>query len=165
MSVVLAVLLVVIGLVLAGGAGLLWLRRTWLVVDVIGESMAPTFMDGDRVLVRRVRVGALRVGDVVVFGGPLHDDDRPPPELGRPVMVVKRVAALPGDPMPDSVPAEDGGTTVPPARLVLLGDNADRSMDSRVWGPVPLDGVRGAVVRRIAPRGERPAGRGVPTPT
>ncbi|WP_197285777.1 S26 family signal peptidase [Nocardiopsis sp. NRRL B-16309] len=139
-------------LAVAGGAGLLWLRRTWLVVDVIGESMAPAFRDGDRVLVRRGRAEALRVGDVIVFGGPLHDDDRPPPGSVRPAMVVKRVAALPGDPMPDAVAAQDGGTTVPSASMVLLGDNADQSVDSRVWGPVRVDGVRGLVVRRIAPR-------------
>lgn len=161
-AVVLVVLLTVTALAVAGGAGLLWLRRTWLVVDVIGESMAPTFANGDRVLVRRGRADGLRVGDVVVFGGPL-DDDRPPPEAVRPVKVVKRVAALPGDPLPEAVPAVDGGTTVPPARLVLLGDNADRSIDSRMWGPVHADGVLGVVVRRVAPRGERTAGRSLPT--
>ncbi|MFE3456596.1 S26 family signal peptidase [Nocardiopsis aegyptia] len=160
-------LIVVLGvtvLAVAGGTGLWSLRRTWLVVDVIGESMAPTFLDGDRVLVRRGGAEALRVGDVIVFGGPLHGDDDRPPEAGRTAMVVKRVAALPGDPVPDTVPMSDGRSTVPSASLVLLGDNADRSIDSRVWGPVRLDGVLGVVVRRMASRRD-PVGRGAPTPT
>ncbi|MFI6578545.1 S26 family signal peptidase [Nocardiopsis sp. NPDC050513] len=141
----------------AGGGWLLWLRRTWLVVDVVGESMVPTFGSGDRVLVRRGRTEALRVGDVVVFGGPARDGGRPSLRSGAPSLVVKRVAALPGDPLPDTVPGRGRGTTVPPERLVLLGDNAARSTDSRDWGPVSLEGVRGVVVRRIAPRRRRPA--------
>jgi signal peptidase I len=160
-----AVVLTLAALVAGGGAWLLRLRRTWLVVDVIGESMAPTFVGGDRVLVRLDRTGGLCVGDVVVYGRSPHGDDRPPTEPDGPAMVVKRVAALPGDPMPDTVDAGDGGTTVPPGRLVLLGDNADWSVDSRMWGPVHLEGVRGVVVRRMAPRGGRPAGRNVPTST
>ncbi|GAB2506052.1 S26 family signal peptidase [Nocardiopsis aegyptia] len=169
MPMALIVVLGVTALAVAGGTGLWSLRRTWLVVDVIGESMAPTFLDGDRVLVRRGRADALRVGDVIVFGGPLHGDDRhgddrTPPEPGRPAMVVKRVAALPGDPVPATVPTGDGRSTVPSASLVLLGDNADRSIDSRVWGPVRADGVLGVVVRRMASRRD-PVGRDVPTPT
>ncbi len=36
--------------------------------------------------------------------------------------------------------------TVPEGRLFVLGDNRDRSSDSRYWGFVPLDHVRGRAV-------------------
>lgn len=34
---------------------------------------------------------------------------------------------------------------VPPGNLFVLGDNRDNSSDSRVWGPVPLENVKGIV--------------------
>jgi signal peptidase I len=36
-----------------------------------------------------------------------------------------------------------GPVTVPPGNIFVLGDNRDRSLDSRVWGFVPLGELRG----------------------
>ena len=36
-----------------------------------------------------------------------------------------------------------GPVTVPPGNLFVLGDNRDRSLDSRFWGFVPLSDVKG----------------------
>ncbi|WP_053617127.1 S26 family signal peptidase [Nocardiopsis sp. NRRL B-16309] len=143
---------------------LLWLNRTRVAVEVVGHSMEPTFRHGDRLLVRRVPAARLRVGDVVVLGQP--DTDALPDLLllmgTVPPWVVKRVAALPGDRVPDAVPGgsagEDGsGRTVPPGRLVVLGDNTGHSTDSRVWGPVPDDRVLGTVLRRMSVSRAAPA--------
>lgn len=52
------------------GLAVVLLRRRYLVVTVRGTSMEPTLRSGDRVLVRRVMVAAVRVGDVVVLRNP-----------------------------------------------------------------------------------------------
>src|SRR4051812_4886685 len=93
---------------LGAAAGLLWLRRAFLVVTVTGRSMVPTFQPGDRVLARR---GPARTGDVVIVG-PGH-------------LLIKRLAAMPGEPVPrERVPALANvrESTVPPGKMVLLGD-------------------------------------------
>lgn len=59
---------------------------------------------------------------------------------------VKRVAALPGDRLPPGIPGE--GDTVPPGKLVMLGDNPD-SIDSRQRGLFSADQLLGVVVRRL----------------
>jgi signal peptidase I len=117
------------------------LRRRLLVVTVEGGSMTPTFAPGDRLLVRRTALSALRRGDAVVLRSPGGDLPGEPPYL------VKRAAALPGDAVPDSVPAD--GPVVPPGRLAVLGDNAAGSADSRTMGLLPADVVVGVVLRRM----------------
>lgn len=120
-------------------AAVLRMRRRLLMVTVHGNSMSPTFADGDRVLVRRGHPGA--VGDVVVFA-------HPRPLTGDLDMLVKRVAAGPGDPVPEAVRAAVGCSAVPRGHLVVLGDNT-HSLDSRKLGFIAADAVVGVVGRRL----------------
>lgn len=114
-------------------------RRFFLVVTVAGVSMEPTLGPGDRVLVRRHRCATVRVGDIVVFREPLD---------GR--QAIKRVAALAGDVVPDSLrPVTGGAKLVPPGMLVLLGEGP-RSGDSRQWGFIPADQEMGLVIRKLS---------------
>ncbi|WP_433041628.1 S26 family signal peptidase [Dactylosporangium sp. CS-033363] len=149
-------------------AGLVWLRRAFLVVTVTGRSMTPTFEPGDRVLARR---GRARTGDVVIVGpargvrgeeqqpGPVRGagGDGQPGERGRgePLrLVIKRLAASPGEPVPrDRVPAlaDVPEATVPAGKMVLLGDAAESS-DSRQLGYFDADRIVGRAVRRLARR-------------
>ncbi|MET9451121.1 S26 family signal peptidase [Streptomyces cinerochromogenes] len=141
-----AVALAVLAACGAGAAGRL------LVVTVRGPSMTPTHHHGDRLLVRRTRT--VRRGQVVVVLRPrspaIWREDRHSP------LIVKRVAAVPGEPVPPgSVPplAEGHAGRVPPGRVVLLGDNAAASVDSRQLGFFPLGDVLGVVTRSL-PRPE-----------
>lgn len=134
-------------------AGLAVAARTVVVVTVRGESMAPAFRDGDRVLVRRYGRRPA-VGEVVVAERPAAGGTWPRPPVaaadgaaavqGR-VWLIKRVAAVPGDRIRFRGTA--GAERVPPGRLVLLGDNRAVSHDSRHLGYFPADRVLGRVLR------------------
>ncbi|SFO92515.1 signal peptidase I [Actinomadura madurae] len=171
---------------LAGTAALIaWLRRRYVVIDVDGPSMQPTLHEGDRVLVRRRPLGHVRAGDIVVVKkAARHRAARRPgiAALARPRVsgrlsrhrwVIKRAAGVPGDPVSAAMAATvsvAADVTVPDGRLLVLGDNPDRSLDSRHYGYLSGDGVLGVVVRRLEPRGKEPvhhraAGRRVSRPS
>ncbi len=97
---------------------------------VVGESMEPTFRNGDVIAGSRVRENTeLSVGDIIVFE-----------QEGR--SLVKRITATPGM----SVVVQDGKTY---RRLVLeenqyyvMGDNREVSRDSRIFGPITRDQIQ-----------------------
>ncbi|MFC4589604.1 S26 family signal peptidase [Sphaerisporangium corydalis] len=138
-------------------------RLLFLVVTVVGASMEPAYRAGDRLLSRRWAPHRVGRGDVVVLNGAVTGVDLPPQAMsyllsrqeGRLVrFLVKRVTAVPGDPVPEvvvpalTVPAD----VVPPGRLVVLGDNWRTSADSRVFGFVAADQVVAVVIRRLSGR-------------
>ncbi|MFE0153910.1 signal peptidase I [Nonomuraea sp. NPDC059007] len=147
------IVILVTALCLAGAVS--WLRRTFTLVTVSGESMLPTLAPGERVLARRARSAGLNNGDLVVIRGEIpmprrqgHEDT-----VGVPCWLIKRVAALPGDHIAQRRDA------VPEGMVFLLGDNAAHSYDSREAGYFALSHVRGKVVRRLGRhRGDTPAG-------
>jgi signal peptidase I len=126
------------------------LRWCYAVVTVHGPSMEPALTDGDRLLARRCGLRRLRPGQLVIFHEPGLPGRRRPAWLtgaSRDRWVVKRVAAIPGDPVPVSVrPAVGGTEIVPPRMIVVLGD-ATRSQDSRQWGFIPAGAILGAGTR------------------
>jgi signal peptidase I len=113
-----------------------WVGTRLRIAVVAGPSMTPTLHDNDRVLVRRVRCSALRRGDVVLAALPTRSGTG---------WIIKRVAALPGDPAPAGL----AGPRVPAGMLVLLGDNPLQSVDSRDFGYVPAGRLFGVVVRKF----------------
>jgi len=126
-----------------GGAAVV-LRRRLVVVRIEGKSMEPTLNDGDRVLVRRVHIDDVQPGTVVVL--------EPPEPVNGVRWLVKRAVALPGDPVPrDTAPAlrDVAEQRVPDGCIVVLGDNQDRSHDSRKAGYFPAATLLGTVVRTL----------------
>jgi signal peptidase I len=135
-------------------------------------SMEDTLLVGDYILVNRFQYAPTRFGwerallparkvrrgDVVVFKFPAK------PETD----YIKRVIGLPGDvveirggqvlvnarPRPEPYTFFKGGNairsygprTVPPGQYFVMGDNRDRSEDSRSWGFVPRSHLQGRAI-------------------
>jgi nickel-type superoxide dismutase maturation protease len=107
----------------AGVAASRWLD----VVEVQGGSMAPSLLDGDRLLVesRSYRRRAPRPGEVVLATDPRESDRE----------LIKRVASI-----------DDAGSAAD-----LRGDAPDESTDSRDFGAVPLSAIRWRAAFRYWP--------------
>lgn len=150
-------------------ASLLALAVTTFVVSTVaiqGDSMVPSLRDGDRVLVpryetwlHRAGIGSFGRGDVVYFPDPQADGIFPP-------HLIKRIVAVEGDvvslidgvlhvdgrarpepylPATWRAPVNVAPLEVPEGYVYVLGDNRSPlgSVDSRRFGPVPLQSVRG----------------------
>jgi signal peptidase I len=143
------------GVVLGLAVTALVLRRRLAIVMVTGSSMQPAFSPGDRVLVRRATLPRIRTGQVVVMEEPVTPGVWPAALgdrlLGGRAWMIKRVAAVPGEAVPVSigVAAVLAEQTVPTGQLLVLGDNAAQSADSRVLGYIPADRLLGVVLSRL----------------
>ncbi len=137
------VLSIALCVLIAGCTSVAAVRRRYLVVTVRGSSMCPTYDDADRVLVRRTRSvrrsGPLH-GEVIVLRAPVRAlaDISP--------LLVKRVAAVPGDEIPPDFRQAAPLPLVPPGQLLVRGDN-DHSADSRSFGLIDFGLIVGTVVR------------------
>ena len=129
---------------------------------VRGSSMSPGIHDGDRILVNHLSylLQSVQRGDIVVLRYPLD------PRLD----YIKRVIGLPGDIVrihegsvsvngevleepyisePD--PRGDATVCVEPEHYYVMGDNRPHSSDSREFGQVPRENLRGKVDLRVWP--------------
>jgi len=142
--------------------------------QVNGQSMEPTFQDGDYVLTDKIsyKLGNPERGDVVVF--------RAPPGANCPVGTgcdfIKRIIALPGEmveinndqffinslPLDEDYLSEgvktdsgqftnDGVVQLGSNEYFVVGDNRPYSSDSRVWGPIDKSMIVGKAFFRYWP--------------
>jgi nickel-type superoxide dismutase maturation protease len=112
------------------GLAVVALRRSIHRVEVVGGSMAPNLLSGDRLVVVGRPWGAAAwpaPGDVIALRDPRH----------RERILVKRVSAV-----------HRGDDTVE-----VHGDAVHASTDSRAFGPVPRSSIVGRAVHRYAPAG------------
>jgi len=160
--------------VVVGAVVVALLIKTFVVqaFRIPSDSMVPTLLDGDRVLVNKLSYDAhdINRGDVVVFerppGLPASPDD--PDDL------IKRVIGLPGERIeardgivivdgrelrepylaePASTFNLDAPIVVPEDHVLVLGDNRTNSTDGRSFGPIPIDSVVGRAFMIMWPPG------------
>jgi signal peptidase I len=153
MSMLVDLLVIVLSVALVSFAGIVWLRRRWMVVRVAGESMRPTLDDGDVILARRCQGTDVSRDDIVVFQRPELRGHSMHHYFGASAgprrWLIKRAIALGGDRLPEQMTRVTPALrTVPDRTLVVLGDNA--GLDSRVFGPLPCDRVLGVFIRRLS---------------
>lgn len=137
---------------------------------VPSESSLPTLEVGDTILVD-VRVKDYKRRDLVVF-------EPPASYTGGKELLIKRIVAVGGDVVEikdgklevnhqvvdepfliSPIQGEFPATRVPAGQFFMLGDNRNNSYDSRFWGPVPADHLRGKVVRIAMARNTSRIGR------
>ena len=130
--------------------------------EIKGRSMVPTFEDGQRVVVLKL-FSEVQRGDIVIFS----TSDEPGKDL------IKRVVALPGERIQINkgmvringealgesyIKDRDFGLYdtqideyVPEGQIYVLGDNRDDSHDSRRFGSVSAETLKGKLVVRWWP--------------
>ncbi len=130
--------------------------------------MVPTFEDGQYLIVDELsyHLRTPRRGEVAIFRYP--KDERK--------FFIKRVIGLPGETVtvsgqkvtvatasgetiildepylnPDSTININLSRKLSQGEFFVMGDNRGESLDSRVWGPVPLKLMKGRVIARLLP--------------
>jgi signal peptidase I len=138
---------------------LVLVRTCLIVVTVTNHSMFPTLEAGDRVLVLRKRlVPRLRRGQIVVFIPPHLSEALP--TISEATLYIKRIVALGGEILEDedtsrrklnAMGMRAGRHTwhIPQGALFVRGDNPHGSVDSRSWGPIPAQSIRGVVLFKL----------------
>ena len=128
-----AVVVVAVALV-AGSLALAWARRRFMLITVRGDSMMPTYRNGQRVL---VRCGRFSVGDVVMIRSPA-------PQIYQVDWMVKRAVAMAGDAVPADLIEPAAAAVVPSGKLLVRSDASD-GVDSRQLGLIDDRDVMGVV--------------------
>lgn len=143
---------------------------------VVGSSMEPTFFSDDYLIVEELSYKFENPdrGDVVIFkfeGG----ENAPTPDTGTETFFIKRIIALPGETIvikdgkvtikntthPEGITLDESYVKFPrdtnetrtlkEDELYVMGDNRDKSYDSRAWGPLKKQDLVGKALVRLYP--------------
>jgi len=141
--------------------------RTWVfqAFKIPTGSMEPNLLVGDHLIVNKMRFAPIKRGDVVVFKFPKDPErDFVKRVIGLPgdrIELHKKKVYVNGQPIDEPYahfmePASADGTTkiddvreeygpvnVPTDQYFMMGDNRDNSEDSRYWGFLPKNYVKG----------------------
>lgn len=144
-----------------------WVLRTYVIEarKIPTPSMVPTIQIDDRVIVDKFffkRFDHIRAGDIIVF--------HPPPKANSTVDFIKRVVAIAGDKVEirnhtiyvNGQPLYEpyvvnrskndfAEIVVPEDSVFVMGDNRNKSADSREWGFLPTKNITGRSLFRYWP--------------
>lgn len=137
--------------------------------QVKGESMMPTFQNGNYIFTSKVtyKMRTPERGDVVVFHSPGNAE----------IEYIKRIIGVPGDvvmiqnqevyvngkklsepyiaaktlPLPGGYAEENVPMNIPEGYYFVMGDNRPHSSDSRDFGPITYESIVGQVFYRYFP--------------
>ena len=162
------------GSVGAGFSGGLLLKDTYVAYNIPTQSMSPTLIPGDQILLKKggYRDEEPMAGDIVVFRAPDERNHH----------YIKRIVGLPGQSVEirsgkllvdgNELSVEGGMESngksqyaiaernpglnfgpeiVPPYHVFTLGDNRANSRDSRHFGPIAINALEGKVAHRHLP--------------
>ncbi|MER5643551.1 S26 family signal peptidase [Streptosporangium sp. NPDC002524] len=125
-------------------------RANFILVTIDGSSMEPHLRNGQKVLVSRIHRRWIQRGTCVLL-----DTSKLSARVRRAtggVRMVKRVAAIPGENVPEHLVEQIASQlcpVVPMEQFFLLGDNRNRSYDSRDMGYVPRASIVGVIVHTL----------------
>lgn len=142
-------------------AMIILIRLCLLSATIEGSSMESTFKDGDRVLVWRLFPTLWLRKNAIVLLQQVYEKGISGP------LSIKRVSALAGEirlpvarqdlrdissvNVPGNISAMQTWN-IPSGHVFVCGDNAEQSIDSRVWGPLPRSCIRGIVLKKLPSR-------------
>ena len=113
-------------------------------VNTEGSSMFPTIQDGNIILVDHLffKYFGLKKGDIIVAQSPLQKN----------IQICKRLIQLPGEKYSwrDNYQYEQNIIT-PKNHYWIEGDNKEQSFDSRQYGPIPKQLIKGKVFLSLYP--------------
>ena len=148
---------------------LLFIRLTLVVVTVECQSMSPSLEHGDRVLVwRNFPTRWLHKGQIAVVWPYAHLRGNGTEPFGVQQPFIKRIVGLPDETITTSINElgemirdhhradydERGQRTwhVPAGHVFVQGDRHGAVVDSRIWGPIPIEGVLGVMILQLPDR-------------
>ena len=168
--------------VIVGAVGLALIIKAFLfqAYYIPSPSMNPTLFEGDRILVNKLsyKLHSVNRGDLIVFDTPeaSGEDDLIKRVIGLPgefVNVEEERIEIDGGlllepylPLSSNIksfatpvncvnrPNENYGCRIPDDHVFVMGDNRSNSRDSRFFGPVPIEDVKGRAFIRVWPIGD-----------
>jgi len=124
------------------------------ILIIEGDSMLPNFKDGEQLIAEKVslKFKDLQRGEVVILKHPIENK-----------LIIKRIIGLPGETViisngkvyvdgvelnepylpPDTITKGRENYKIEENKYVVLGDNRQRSSDSREWGLVDIKKITG----------------------